>query len=245
MCGISQNPDTGNYIIVSQDEYCEKCSKQYTNIHDKWCLCQNNLTNWSGNKKIDELIQEMHLKINKSDIIISIVVEWIPYNQFINIKETAKDNNNTAIIYLAILKNGPLLYTNKEWIRNSYTSVVLKCLDTNEFFSKASNYNDIYGISQNPNTKEYIIVLSNNEYCEKCEMQLKIIDYSDKIVEWIPYNQFINITEIGKVDDNTAVYSAIWKNGPLYYKKKWIRKSNEKVVLNYLTLDIKEFFNKV
>ncbi|CAB5321513.1 unnamed protein product [Rhizophagus irregularis] len=133
ICGISQNPDTGNYIIISQDEYCEKCSKQYTNIHNKWCSCQNNLTNWSGNKKIDDLIQEMQLKTNKSN---GIVVEWIPYNQFINIKETAKDNNNATIVYLAIWKNGPLLYVNKEWIRDSYTSIVLKCLDTNEFFSK-------------------------------------------------------------------------------------------------------------
>ncbi|UZO10655.1 uncharacterized protein OCT59_002235 [Rhizophagus irregularis] len=280
ICGISQNPDTGNYIIVSQDEYCEKCSKQYIDIRDKWCLCQNNLTNWSGNKKIDELIQEVQLKINKSDII---VVEWIPYNQFINIKETAKDNSNAAIIYSAIWKNGPL-HTSKEWIRSSYANVVLKSLDINEFSSKVDNYNDIYGISQNPDTKEYIMVLSTNAYCEKCgefyyefsskwckpcqinyfnnefknwtseneiidnlilEMQLKINSTYDKIVEWIPYNQFININEIGKVGDNTAVYSAIWKNGPLYYRKKWIRKSNEKVVLNYLTLDIKEFFNKV
>ncbi|CAB4420763.1 unnamed protein product [Rhizophagus irregularis] len=276
ICGMSQNPDTGNYTIVSQDEYCEKCSKQYTDICDQWCKpCQ---TNWSGNKKIDDLIQEMQLKINKSKIKIA---EWIPYNQFINIKEAKKDNNNAAIIYSAVWKNGPLLYINKEWIRDSYTSVVLKCLDTNEFFSKAINYNDIYGISQNPDTKEYIMVLSNNKYCEKCgelyiygwckpchinyftnefknwtsgneiidnfilEMQLKINNHYDKIVEWIPYNQFINIKEIGKVDDNTAIYSAIWKNGPLYYKKKWLRKSNEKVVLIYLTLDIKEFFDKV
>ncbi|CAB4417931.1 unnamed protein product [Rhizophagus irregularis] len=290
ICGMSQNPDSRNYIIVSQDEYCEKCSKQYTDIYDQWCnSCQmsyfkNNLTNWSGNKKIDDLIQEMQLKkfyINRN------IVEWIPYDQFINIKETAKDNNNTTIIYSAIWKNGPL-YISKKWIRNSYTNVILKSLDINEFPSKANNYNGIYGISQNPDTREYIMVsmvLSNDEYCEKCgelytdkynkwckpchinyfnnesrnwtsgneiiddfilEMQLNINNY-DKIVEWIPYNQFININEMAKNNNNNTVimYTAIWKNGPLYYKKKWIKKSNEKVVLNYLTLDIKEFFNKV
>ncbi|CAB5347940.1 unnamed protein product [Rhizophagus irregularis] len=387
ICGISQNPDTGNYIIVSQDEYCEKCSKQYIDIRDKWCLCQNNLTNWSGNNKIDELIQEVQLKINISD---SIVVEWIPYNQFINIKETAKDNSNAAIIYSAIWKNGPL-HTSKEWIRSSYANVVLKSLDINEFSSKANNYNDIYGISQKPDTKEYIMVLSTNAYCEKCdikeffnkvdnyeyiygisqhpdtknyfivlndkksiwkngplyyrydkkewirnpykkvilnclaldieeffnkaneynsiygisqnpntndyilvlqnrnckrcgkpysdlknewcklceinhiqnrfanwsgnekidnfiqEKQIKINGFNDIVVEWIPYNQFINIKEIGKVDDNVAIiYSAIWKNGPSYYRtKSWIRNSYKKVVLKCLTLDINEFFIEV
>ncbi|CAB4439856.1 unnamed protein product [Rhizophagus irregularis] len=285
MCGMSLNPDTGNYIMVSsQDEYCEKCSKQYTNIYNKWCSCQNNLTNWSENKKIDDLILEMQLKIDNYYSVT--MVEWIPYNQFINIKETAKVNNNVAIIYLAIWKNGPLLYiNNKEWIRDSYTNVILKSLDINEFSSKANNYDKMYGMSQNPDTKEYFIVLPNNKYCEKCgelytydcsglckpcninyfknefknwtsgneiidnfilEMQLKNNGYN-KIVEWIPYNQFINIKEIGKVDDITAMYSAIWKNGPLYYRNQneWIRKSNEIVILNYLTLEIKEFFNKV
>jgi hypothetical protein len=29
------------------------------------------------------------------------------------------------------------------------------------------------------------------------------------------------------------MYSAIWKDGPLYYFYKWIRKSNMNVSLNY------------
>ena len=73
---------------------CKKCGKQYTNVNWHWCKpCQidnlkENFTNWtSGNEKIDELIQEMQLKINsKWDI----VFEWIPYNQFSNIKEIGK-----------------------------------------------------------------------------------------------------------------------------------------------------------
>ena len=39
---------------------------------------------YSGNIKIDELIQEMHLKINdESDI----VFEWIPYNHLMILKK--------------------------------------------------------------------------------------------------------------------------------------------------------------
>ena len=42
-------------------------------------------------------------------------------------------------------------------------------------------------------------------------MQLKISDYNDLVVEWIPYNQFNNIKEIGK-GDSATIYSAIWKD---------------------------------
>jgi hypothetical protein len=66
-------------------------------------------------------------------------------------------------------------------------------------------------------------------------MQIKINNYSDIIVEWIPYNKFNNIKEIGK-DGFSIVYSAIWKDGPLEYdnyKMKYKRISN-KVALKCL-----------
>ena len=64
-------------------------------------------------------------------------------------------------------------------------------------------------------------------------MQLKIKNKGDIVFEWIPYNQFDNIEEINK-GDFVTVYSAIWKDGPLYYnydKKEYIRKSDKKVAL--------------
>jgi len=66
------------------------------NIHMnyKWCKsCQinnlkGNFTNWtSENEKIDNFIQEMQLKINKYN---DIIFEWIPYNQFSDIKEISR-----------------------------------------------------------------------------------------------------------------------------------------------------------
>src|SRR5687767_13280503 len=61
--GISQNPDTKNYILILQDCYCEYCGKIYTDIRYKWCNpCQinnlkQNFANWtSGNEKINKLI---------------------------------------------------------------------------------------------------------------------------------------------------------------------------------------------
>ena len=68
------------------------------------------------------------------------------------------------------------------------------------------------------------------------EMQLKISDFNDIIFEWIPYNQFNKIKEIGK-GGFAIVYSAIWKDGPLKYdvnKKMYTRVSNKKVALKCL-----------
>ena len=81
--GISQNSDTKDYIMILQDVCC------------------------SGNIKIDKLIQEMHLKINSKN---DTIFEWVPYNQFDNIKEISKSNFTT--IYSAIWKNFPLYYDN-------------------------------------------------------------------------------------------------------------------------------------
>ena len=123
MYGISQNPDTKDYVIVIQHGFCEKCDEKYTNIHQKWCKpCQignlkGNFTNWtSGNEKIDNIIQEMQLKINHPQ---NIVFEWIPYNQFSDIKEIGR--GGFATVYSAIWKDGPLKYDYyyKEYTRTS------------------------------------------------------------------------------------------------------------------------------
>jgi hypothetical protein len=81
------------------------------------------------------------------------------------------------------------------------------------------------------------------------EKQLSINDYNDTIFEWIPYDQFIDAKEL----NNTAIYSARWKNGPLLYNSlydnKYIRNSaNKAVTLKYLVNSPNityEFLNKV
>jgi hypothetical protein len=69
----------------------------------------------------------------------------------------------------------------------------------------------------------------------------------------IPYDQFSDIVLIGK-GGFSIVYSAIWKDGPLYYdvdKKKWMtrkKRTNKKVALKCL-IDSQnitnEFLNEV
>src|SRR4051794_40096207 len=90
---------------------CEKCGEKYTDKVNKWCNpCQidylkNNFSKWtSGNKKIDDFIRETQLKIDKPT---DIVFEWIPYDQFKNIKEIGK---SSATVYSAIWNDGPLYY---------------------------------------------------------------------------------------------------------------------------------------
>jgi hypothetical protein len=105
--GISQNPDTSDYILV-QNNFV-------------------NLKNWiSGNEKIDDFIQERQLNINSYD---DVVFEWIPYSQFNEIKEVGRNGSITA--YSAIWSNGPLYKINKwssYYTRDSNKKITLKCL---------------------------------------------------------------------------------------------------------------------
>ncbi|EXX61396.1 Mkk2p [Rhizophagus irregularis DAOM 197198w] len=250
----SQNDD-----ILDDSIKCENCGEIYTNLFCDWCKpCQinnlkKNFANWtSENEQIDDRIQEMQLNINTW---YDIITEWIPYNKFNDIKKI--NENGFATLYSAIWENGRLHYDTfkKGYKRNHNENVILKCLNNsqnniNDFLNEVNTYryyireNTIYGISQNPVTKYYTIVLQIREKCcEFCEirkikslnfakwtsgnkeiddyiqeMQLRIERYSDIIIEWIPYNQFNNIYEIGKGGFAT-VYSAIWHDGPLLYDK--------------------------
>src|SRR5689334_9158886 len=137
-----------------------------------------------------------------------------------------------------------------------------------------------YGISQDLSTKDFILVLKPMYYCKKCgekynnEFEInnkscmscqmsheneKISDLiqemklsqTDIMFEWIPYDQFNNVEEIGKGGFST-VYSAIWKVGLIKYDenilKGWRRKPNTIVALKCLhdtqnSLD--DFINEV
>ncbi|GES81572.1 kinase-like domain-containing protein [Rhizophagus clarus] len=232
----------------------------------------------------------MQLKINTS---YDEIFEWIPYNQFDDIKEVSK--NDSATLHSAIWINGPLEYNyeKEENKRVSNKVVALKCLNNsqngvNEFMNEIKSYSNnkkIYGVSQNPDTKDYIMVLKN-DYCKICgkmfrddnwcklcqmnnirqnfvnwtsenekiddfiqEMQMRINDFNDIIVEWIPYNQFNDIKEIGK-GGFSKVYSAIWMDGPLKYdtySRKYKRIPNKEVALKILNNSqniSKEFLNE-
>ena len=78
-------------------------------------------------------------------------------------------------------------------------------------------------------------------------MQLKINKPRNIVFEWIPYNQFSVIEEIGE-GGFAKVYSAIWIDGPLkYVDYEWERTPNKKVALICLnnSQSINEFLKKV
>jgi hypothetical protein len=86
--GISQNPDTKDYILIFSSQSFEECrllcDRIYTDIQYKWCKPCNFIVWKSGNDKIYSLIQ---LKINEPS---DIGLEWIPYNQFNKIRNIGK-----------------------------------------------------------------------------------------------------------------------------------------------------------
>ncbi|CAB5373288.1 unnamed protein product [Rhizophagus irregularis] len=195
--GISQNPNTKNYILVLENgNHCETC-EIYTSI-DEWCeSCQiNNLImnfkNWtSGSKIIDRFIQEMQLELKSND---DIIFEWIPYNQFDNIKKIGE--SDFAILYSAIWINGPLKYSNIKWKRMPNEKVALKYLCnsqniTNEFLNEETGFSRIlYGISQNPDTKNYILVFQDGILCDKC-----VNVYTNISNEWCKLCQISNLRQ--------------------------------------------------
>ena len=86
--------------MSSQSNKCKKCDKKNRNAYFIWCkLCQTNnfkknFACWSSeNKQIDGFIQERQLNISSPR---DIIFEWIPYNQFDNIKEISKGDHATV-----------------------------------------------------------------------------------------------------------------------------------------------------
>ncbi|PKY33253.1 hypothetical protein RhiirB3_452007 [Rhizophagus irregularis] len=93
----------------------------------------------------------MKSKIHESH---DIIFDWIPYSQFYNIKEI--DKGGFAMVYAAVWKDGPSYFESDK----KQADKKIKKYSVNNY---GSNIIRIYGLSQNLNTKEYIMVL---EYAE-------------------------------------------------------------------------------
>src|SRR6266516_170125 len=111
--------------------HCDKCGNESRWYKIRWCRpCQinnlrNNFTQWtSENEIIDNFIQEKQLNVNSHH---DIVFEWIPYNQFDNIKEI-RQSDSTAV-YSELWKDGLLRFDmyKKEYARVLDKEVSLKC----------------------------------------------------------------------------------------------------------------------
>ena len=116
--------------------------------------------------------------------------------------------------------------------------------------SKIGAIAQIYGITQDSETKNYIMVL--NDICNKCnnicnsiyfqrnfenwtsdnndidkfiqDTQLSAHDNASKALEWIPYNRFCNIKCIAG-DEFDKVHRANWIDGCIKYWNSWGNKN--------------------
>ncbi|RHZ73751.1 hypothetical protein Glove_229g83 [Diversispora epigaea] len=155
---------------------CPECNQEWNGYWCKPCNSihfQNDFNNWtSGNAKIDKLIQDAQLNAVSDWKII----EWIPYNRFEDVKQIGK--GGFGIIYYARWIDGYIKewdFENQQWkrYREKEVEVALKKFDNFVNFNDVLNemeihlkswtadYSsiEIYGITQDPETHSYMIVL--------------------------------------------------------------------------------------
>ncbi|CAB5384552.1 unnamed protein product [Rhizophagus irregularis] len=157
---------------------CKECNQPY--IDYKWCQqCnikqfQQAFSKWtSKNKFIDKFIQEAQLNAKSSYE----VLEWIPYNKLNNINYY--DKGGFSEIYRAIWLDGPIdswNFDEQQWNRWTEYEVILKNLNnssnlSNKFLDEwkhhyncqkksFSKFIQFFGISQDPNNLNYVIIMS-------------------------------------------------------------------------------------
>ncbi|PKC66443.1 hypothetical protein RhiirA1_535611 [Rhizophagus irregularis] len=245
--GMTQDPETKNYMMVL-DNKCKKCNKICNSI----CFQQKFIDWTSGNDNINKFIQDTQLSAHSN---VREALEWIPYDRLYNIKYITKDAFGK--VYRANWIDGYISYydsdecwdnKNQNWIREECNMFVnLKSLNTPniltlKFLNKIKIEHIFYGITQNPETKNYSMVLNNK--CKKCNyicnsiyFQQEFIDWTsgnddiDKFVqntqlsahndvrealEWIPYDKLYDIKYIAK-DEFGKVYRANWIDGYISY----------------------------
>ncbi|KLL03765.1 MAG: hypothetical protein MRECE_9c019 [Mycoplasmataceae bacterium CE_OT135] len=159
------------------EQWCQSCNSKHFQENFKKYWYDNILPNkWtSGNLAIDEFIQKYQLQATEAKKLL----EWIPYEKFIEVEYLAE--GGFGKVYKARWTEGNIHHwdiENKQWNREKdyckdYREVVLKSLnnsqDNIDFLQETANhkiiddwFNNIvpcYGISQDPNTGNYLMVM--------------------------------------------------------------------------------------
>ncbi|GES87494.1 kinase-like domain-containing protein [Rhizophagus clarus] len=265
--GVTQDPETKYYMVVLGD-ICEKCNHVCNMIR-----YQQDFKNWtSGNNDIDKFIQD-----SQHGNIIN-VLEWIPYNRFYNISYIEKDKLRANWID-GYINNWDVDNRNlKRKDQNMF--IILKGLGDLKNITLELNeinkvHHKLYGVTQDPETKYYMVVL--DDICEKCNHVCNMIRYQrdfknwtsgnndiDKfiqdsqhgniinVLEWIPYNRFCDIEYIAKGGFG-KVYKANWIDGCIDNRddvnQNWKRKNQNMFVALKILHNSKnvtsEFMNEI
>ncbi|EXX68131.1 Ypk2p [Rhizophagus irregularis DAOM 197198w] len=222
-CGITQNPQTKDYMMVLRDK-CKQCICKCNSIYFK-----QNFGNWtSGNDDIDEFIQNTQLLAHKK-LPVSDVLEWIPYNRLNNIKYIERNGLYNANLIDGCICKWSVLYQN--WEReNQNMLVTLKYLNnpinvTEEFMNEIKIDYEFYGITQDPQTKNYMIVLSDK--CKKCNSKCNAIHFKQNFESWTSGNdvidQFIQDSQLS--DHHNDVNEALeWINYDRFNNIEYVSK---------------------
>ncbi|GBB90467.1 hypothetical protein RclHR1_17430003 [Rhizophagus clarus] len=201
---------------------CKDCFKIHEDL-DGCLSCkpkrfQRDFNKWtSRNELIDKLIQENQLIDRRYGLL-----EWIPYDQFINIKYIAE--GGFAKVYSAIWIGGRIRKWSQfsnSWKRDgSTTTVALKVLNNSKnisedflneikFFNEVSGYMCVikcFGITQDPITYNYALVL---QYIENGDLR----KYLGRTVNTLIWDQRLNkIYDICLALNNIHVHRLIHKD---------------------------------
>ncbi|RGB31559.1 kinase-like domain-containing protein, partial [Rhizophagus diaphanus] len=183
---------------------CNECKQPYLNVSDyQWCQkCntdrfQQEISKWTSNNEfIDKFIQEAQLNARDSYEIL----EWIPYNKLSNINYY--DKGGFSEIHKAIWSDGPIFgwnFDKKQWNRKKDHAVILKKLSNssnlnNKFLDEwkyhyncqkksFSKFIQFFGITQDPDNSDYIVVMSFAEKgtLKKCLPDIIKFKWQDKL----------------------------------------------------------------
>ncbi|CAB4427658.1 unnamed protein product [Rhizophagus irregularis] len=181
---------------------CVNCSSPY--ISYNWCrnCAFPGKEKWTtGNTALDNFI--IYTQEISPDY--ETYLEWIPYEKFTDIKEISKGGFST--IYEAIWTEGPKRNfdtSNRQWCRIGNIKVIMKSLHdsqqiTEDFLNEIKKYYHCknrenligyYGISQNPKTKEYILV---TQFAINLDIRTFIFTKCSNINNSLTWNDKINI----------------------------------------------------
>ncbi|CAB5347617.1 unnamed protein product [Rhizophagus irregularis] len=195
---VAEN-DKGN--PKNEIESCIKCKQPYTDY--QWCQqCntrrfQQDFLKWtSKNEFIDKFIQEAQLNAKNSYEIL----EWIPYNKLSSIDYY--DKGGFGEIHKAIWLDGPIYSWNfkkQQWNRQIDYEVILKILNNSSSLNSKfldewkyhydcqkksfSKFIQFFGITQDPDNLNYIIVMSyaKKGSLRKCLSDIIKFKWQDKL----------------------------------------------------------------
>ncbi|RHZ82875.1 hypothetical protein Glove_103g302 [Diversispora epigaea] len=162
-------------MSYNRKKICSECNQKYVSTDYRWCKpCnskhfQNDFNKWtSGNDKIDKFIQDTQLNATN----LWEVIEWIPYNRFNDVKQIARGGFGT--IHYAWWIDGSIDewdIENQQWKRST-KNVALKKFNNNFVNLNEDVLNEMaihlkiqhtsiifYGITQDPETHSYMMVL--------------------------------------------------------------------------------------